>query len=166
MAVGRPMGPLNLTDDELIKLQSLAGSCLLPHSIVQRAQIVLACASGDTNTIVAKRFGVRGSTEGKWRKRNLDLGLEGLDDELRPGRPRNYEDDKVAEVITQFKQCHRHQEFLGFLRQIEKSVPEDLDVHLVVDNYCTHKHAKVRSWLAQRPRFHVHFTPTYASWLN
>jgi putative transposase len=46
-----------------------------------------------------------------------------------------------------------------FLRQIEKSVPEDLDVHLIVDNYCTHKHAKVRAWLAQRPRFHVHYTP-------
>jgi putative transposase len=41
-----------------------------------------------------------------------------------------------------------------------------LDVHLIVDNYCTHKHAKVRAWLAQRPRFHVHYTSTYASWLN
>ena len=53
-------------------------------------------------------------------------------------------------------------EFLGFLRQIEKSVPDDLDVHLVVDNYCTHKHAKDHDWLAQRLRFHVHYTPTYA----
>ena len=69
-------------------------------------------------------------------------------------------------MISQCKPRHRHQEFLGLLRQIEKSVPEDLDVHLIVDNYCTHKHAKVRSWLAQRPRFHVHYTPTYASWQN
>ena len=69
-------------------------------------------------------------------------------------------------MITQCKPRHRHQEFLGFLRTIEKSVPGDLDIHLVVDNYCTHKHAKVRAWLAQRPRFHVHYTPTYASWLN
>jgi putative transposase len=240
----------------------------LPHSIVQRAQIVLACAAGDTNTAVAKRFGVRGSTVGKWRQRYLDQGIEGLHDELRPGRPRTYEDDRVAEVInralqtkptdgsthwsaralaaatgiskttvhrwlqtfslqphrqksfklstdpffvekvrdivglylnppdkamvlcvdektqiqaldqtqpllpmglgyvegvthdyirhgtttlfaaldvatgeviTQCKPRHRHQEFLGFLRQIEKSVPGDLDIHLVVDNYCTHK---------------------------
>jgi putative transposase len=72
----------------------------------------------------------------------------------------------TGEVLTQCRPRHRHQEFLGFLRQIEKSVPEDLDVHLIVDNYCTHKHAKVRAWLAQRPRFHVHYTPTYASWLN
>ena len=75
-------------------------------------------------------------------------------------------DVATGEVITQCKPRHRHQEFLGFLRQIEKSVPEDLDLHLIVDNYCTHKHAKVRAWLAQRPRFHVQYTPTFASWLN
>jgi putative transposase len=295
MATGRPMAPLELSVDEVSQLQSLAGSRTLPHSIVQRAQIVLACAAGDTNTAVAKRFAVRGSTVGKWRQRYLDQGIEGLHDELRPGRPRTYEDDQVAEVInralqtkpadgsthwsarslaaatgiskttvhrwlqtfslqphrqrsfklstdpffvekvrdivgpylnppdqamvlcvdektqiqaldrtqpllpmglgyvegvthdyirhgtttlfaaldvatgeviTRCKPRHRHQDFLGFLRQIEKSVPGDLDIHLVVDNYCTHKHAKVRAWLAQRPRFHVHYTPTYASWLN
>jgi putative transposase len=289
------MAPLELSADEESQLQSLAGSRTLPHSIVQRARIVLACAAGDSNTAVAKRFGVRGATVGKWRHRYLEQGIEGLHDELRPGRPRTYEDDTVAEVInralqtrppdgstqwsarslaaatgiskttvhrwlqtfsvqphrqkhfklstdpffvekvrdivglylnppdkamvlcvdektqiqaldrtqpllpmglgyvegvthdyirhgtttlfaaldvatgevlTQCRPRHRHQEFLGFLRQIEKSVPEDLDVHLIVDNYCTHKHAKVRAWLAQRPRFHVHYTPTYASWLN
>ena len=52
------------------------------------------------------------------------------------------------------------------MRLIEKSVPEDLDVHLIVDNYCTHKYAKVLAWLAQRPRFHIHYTPTYASCLK
>lgn len=69
-------------------------------------------------------------------------------------------------VLTQCKRRHRHQEFLQFLRHIEASVPAKLDVHLIIDNYCTHKHAKVRRWLATRPRFHVHYTPTYASWLN
>jgi putative transposase len=61
---------------------------------------------------------------------------------------------------------HRHQEFLAFLRHIEANVPANLDIHLVVDNYATHKHPKVRAWLARRPRWHLHFTPTYASWLN
>ena len=75
-------------------------------------------------------------------------------------------DVATGEVITHCKPRHRHQEFLRLLRQIEKSVPEDLDLHLTVDNYYTHKHAKVRAWMAQRPRFHVHYTPTYASWLN
>lgn len=71
-----------------------------------------------------------------------------------------------GEVITQCKARHRHQEFLAFLRHIDREVPEELDVHLIVDNYATHKHAKVKAWLARRPRFHLHFTPTYASWLN
>ena len=62
--------------------------------------MVVACAAGETNTAVAKRFGVRSSTVGKWRQSYLELGIEGLHDELRPGRPRTHEDDAVAEVIN------------------------------------------------------------------
>jgi putative transposase len=69
-------------------------------------------------------------------------------------------------VLTQCKAHHRHQEFLSFLRHIEANVPQHLDVHLICDNYGTHKHAKVRAWLARRSRFHLHHTPTYSSWLN
>ena len=69
-------------------------------------------------------------------------------------------------VLTQTRRRHRHQEFLQFLRHIEASVPKKLEVHLIVDNYATHKHATVRRWLAARPRFQVHYTPTYFSWLN
>jgi len=69
-------------------------------------------------------------------------------------------------VFTECKARHRHQEFLEFLKRIEQAVPDHLDVHLIVDNYATHKHAKVKLWLAQRPRFHIHYTPTYTSWLN
>ena len=69
-------------------------------------------------------------------------------------------------VITQCRPRHRHQEFLAFLRHIDRNVSDELDVHLVIDNYTTHKHARVRAWLATRPRFHVHYTPTYSSWLN
>lgn len=69
-------------------------------------------------------------------------------------------------VMTQCKPRHRHQEFLQFLNHVDASVPPPLDIHLVVDNYSTHKHAKVKRWLAVRPRYQIHFTPTYASWLN
>jgi putative transposase len=69
-------------------------------------------------------------------------------------------------VLTECKPRHRHQEFLAFLRRIEAAVPSNLDVHLIVDNYSTHKHAKVKAWLAKRPRWHIHFIPTYSSWLN
>lgn len=61
---------------------------------------------------------------------------------------------------------HRHQEFLRFLNQIDEQLPTGMDVHLVMDNYGTHKVAKVRGWLARHPRYHVHFTPTSGSWLN
>jgi putative transposase len=71
-----------------------------------------------------------------------------------------------GQVLAQCKPRHRHQEFLAFLRHLDAAVPAAHDVHLVIDNYATHKHAKVRGWLARRPRFHVHYTPTYASWLN
>src|SRR6266478_851673 len=69
-------------------------------------------------------------------------------------------------VIAQCKPRHRHQEFLGFLRTIEANVPQHLDIHLIVDHYSTHKHARVKAWLAARSRWHIHFTPTYSSWLN
>ena len=55
---------------------------------------------------------------------------------------------------------------LDFLRQIDKQTPAELDLHLIVDNYTPHKYAKVKTWLARHPRFHLHFTPTYSSWLN
>jgi putative transposase len=71
-----------------------------------------------------------------------------------------------GEILTQCKWRHRHQEFLAFLRHVETSVSAALKVHLVLDNYGTHKHPAVRAWLARRPRYHLHFTPTYASWLN
>jgi transposase len=71
-----------------------------------------------------------------------------------------------GQVITQCKPRHRHQEFLAFLRHLDASVPPPLQLHLIIDNYATHKHPKVRAWLAKRPRYHVHFTPTYSSWLN
>ena len=294
MPRGRPVTPVLLNDDEKSHLLNLAHSRSLPHGLVQRAQIVLACAEGVANSSIAKRMRLTNATVGKWRKRFLEHGLEGLHDELRAGRPRTHEDERVAqvintalqteppdgshwsmrsmahntgvskstvqrwfnlfgvqphrqrhfklsndplfiekvrdivglylnppdhavvlcvdektqvqalqrtqpmlpmglgyvegvthdyirhgtttlfaaldvasgEIITQCKPRHRHQEFLSFLRHIETNVPQELDVHLIVDNYATHKHSKVKAWLAKRPRYHIHFTPTYASWLN
>ena len=290
----RSAPPVFLDPEEKAQLFNLTRSRSIPHGMVQRAQIVLACAEGETNSAIAKRLRLTPVTVGKWRQRYLEFGLAGLHDELRPGRPRAYEDERVAEVIhtalqaeppgathwsvramaehtgiskstvqrwftlfgiqphrqrhfklspdpffvekvrdivglylnppdhavvlcvdektqiqalprtqpmlpmglgyvegvthdyvrhgtttlfaaldvatgevlTKCPRRHRHQEFLAFLRHIEASVPDPLDVHLVVDNYSTHKHAKVKAWLARRPRYHVHYTPTYASWLN
>lgn len=69
-------------------------------------------------------------------------------------------------VLSLCKSRHRHQEFLTFLNHLDRNIPADLDVHLIVDNYGTHKHARIKAWLARRPRYYIHYTPTYASWLN
>jgi putative transposase len=294
MPGGRPVAAIELDEDKKSQLLSIARSRSLPHGLVQRAQIVLACAEGEANSSIAKRMDLTNATVGKWRKRYQQFGIEGLHDELRAGRPRTHDDERVAEVIntalqtkpadgtqwsvrtmaqetgiskstvqrwfdlfaiqphrqqhfkisndpffiekvrdivglylnppdhavvlcvdektqvqalertqpllpmglgyvegvthdyirhgtttlfaaldvatgeviTQCKRRHRHQEFLAFLRHIDSSVPEQFDVHLIVDNYATHKHPKVKAWLARRPRYHIHFTPTYASWIN
>jgi len=63
-------------------------------------------------------------------------------------------------------QQHRHQEWLRFLKRIDRETPKGLDLHLILDNYATHKHPAVRAWLAQHRRFHLHCTPTSASWVN
>ena len=294
MKTGRPKRPLTLGREERQQLQPLASSRSLPHGLVRRVRIVLQAAEGMTNRAIAEKLGLSRATVGKWRARYLAQGLEGLHDELRPGRPRSIGDERVAllvrktlqtkprdgthwsvrsmaaetkvskstvqriwrafdlqphrqrhfklstdpffvekvrdivglylnppdkalvlcvdeksqiqaldrtqpllplgigyaegithdyvrhgtttlfaaldiatgAVLTQCKRRHRHQEFLQFLRHLEANVPQQLDIHLVVDNYGTHKHPKVKRWLAARPRYQLHFTPTYASWLN
>jgi putative transposase len=293
--MGRPQDrSLVLGADERAELERISRSHSAPHSLVRRAQIILASADGQANTAIARRLGVTNPTICHWRKKWFEQGLVGLYGEARPGRPRTHDEEAVAQllrtvletkpteashwtvrsaatatglskstvarmlalfgvqphrsksfklstdprfvdkvkdivglylnppdhavvlcvdeksqiqalertqpvlplglgyiegvthdyvrhgtttlfaaldiangqVLTQCRARHRHQEFLGFLKHIEANVPADLAVHLVVDNYATHKHPKVRAWLAARPRFHVHYTPTYASWLN
>jgi transposase len=102
---------------------------------------------------------------------------------LEPGRPERRTHDyarhgttslfaalnvATGEVIGHCHQRHRQQEFLKFLEQIDQAIPEEpgIEIHLVMDNYATHKAPRVRRWLIKRPRYHVHFTPTSASWLN
>ena len=100
MPRGRPLSPLVLTDDQREPLVALSQSTSMPYGLVQRARIILACAEGLTNTGVAERLDVSLSAVGKWRRRFLERGMEGLHDELRAGRPRTYGDEKVAELIN------------------------------------------------------------------
>lgn len=100
---------------------------------------------------------------------------------LRPGLPERQTHDYIRHgtttlfaalnvldgtVIGTCEQRHRHDEFLKFLSRIDQSIPRRLAIHLVLDNYGTHKHPEVRHWIADHPRFHVHFVPTSSSWLN
>jgi len=71
-----------------------------------------------------------------------------------------------GKVIGDCMSRHRHQEFIRFLKKIDNETPSELDLHLIADNYGTHKHPRVKSWLRRHPRFHLHFIPTSSSWLN
>jgi transposase len=100
---------------------------------------------------------------------------------LAPRRPRTMTHDYVrhgtitlfaaleqmtGKLITRTEASHTHVEWLRFLKQIDRETPRGLDLHLIADNYATHKHPKVQAWLARHPRFTMHFTPTSSSWLN
>jgi transposase len=291
---GRPKVELVLGDDERAQLQSWARRRTSSQALALRSRIVLGCAQGLSNKDVAAREGVSQPTVGKWRARFVELRLDGLSDDPRPGRPASITAEQVEDVvvatlettpknathwsrskmaqrsglskssigriwrafelkphraegfklsndplfvdkvfdvvglylnppeaavvlcvdeksqvqalarsqpafpmmpgmpekrthdyvrhgttslfaafnttdgtvISSLHRRHRTVEFKKFLTKIDAEVPAELDVHLVCDNYGTHKSPAIRTWLTAHPRFHMHYTPTYSSWIN
>ena len=294
MPKGRPLPPLSIVVEERKQLVSWSRRPKTAQALAMRARIVLLAADGLSNTAIARQISTTAHTVGKWRRRYLAVGVDGLLDEPRPGTPRKLSDEEVERVVTltleakpadathwstrslakrtgvsrasihriwrafslaphrseSFKlsrdplfidkvrdivglyldppdralvlcvdeksqiqaldrtapllpmrpgqierrthdykrhgttslfaaldaktgkiigrthRRHRSREFRLFLDAIENNVPAELEVHLILDNYGTHKTELIRNWLAKRPRFHLHFTPTSASWLN
>lgn len=294
MPKGRPSAGVVLKKNEQIALEAMLRKRSIGQSIALRAKILLLCAQGLPDLRVAEQTGVTHATVGKWRKRFIEYGLDGLSDAPRSGSPRTIADEDVERVIkltlesapakathwstrsmaarsgmsqtaisriwrafglkphlvATFKissdpffiektkdvvglymsppekavvycvdeksqiqaldrtwpllpmrpgqaerrthdykrhgtttlfaaldtatgkllgrcyQRHRSAEFKKFLIEIDKNVPNELDIHLVLDNYATHKTRLIQEWLLKRPRIHLHFTPTSASWLN
>ncbi|MEU9111723.1 IS630 family transposase [Streptomyces sp. NPDC048483] len=292
--MGRPMAELVLSEEERATLVRWSRRAKSSQALAQRCRIVLGCADGKSNRPVAEELGIWPQSVGKWRRRFLELRMDGLVDEPRPGGPRKITDDQVEEVVVAtlerspkdatpwsrasmaaesglskstvgrlwkafghkphqvdtFKlsndpqfidkvrdvvglyldpperalvlcvdeksqiqaldrsapvlpmmpgmpgrrthdyvrhgvttlfaaldvttgevigsihRRHRAVEFKKFLAKLDEEVPSHLDVHLVCDNYGTHKSPAVRKRLEAHPRFHMHFTPTYSSWLN
>ena len=291
---GRPKAPLVLSSAEQEQLLAFTRRRKTAQALALRARIVLACAQGVDNKVVAARQRVTQQTVSKWRTRFVEHRLDGLLDAPRSGAPRSIDDSRIdaviaktlesvpsdathwstrsmaramqvsqtavsriwrafglqphrqetfklstdplfvqkvrdivglyldpplkamvlcvdeksqiqaldrtqpilplapgiperrthdymrhgtttlfaaldiatGEVIGELHRRHRSAEFLKFLRTIEANVPADLQVHLVMDNYGTHKTAAIKAWFARHPRFQVHFTPTSASWIN
>src|SRR5947209_1037726 len=212
---GRPKAVLELSEEERAQLLRWSRRATSAQALAVRSRIVLECASGLDNKQVAGKLGVTQATVGKWRARFVELRLDGLGDDPRPGRPPSVTAEQVEEVIvatlestpvnatrwararmeqrsglaawtdgrvweavglqarradgtviSSLHRRHRTIEFKKFLTKIDGEVPAELDVHLVCDNYGTHKSPAIKRWLAGHPRFHLHHTPTYSSWLN
>jgi transposase len=291
---GRPTARIELSDEDTATLHRYAARARAARTLAFRSNIILACASGLRDVDVAAKLRTSAHTVGKWRKRFIENGIDGLLDEPRPGAPRKITDDEIEKLVVEtlettpkgathwstremakhlgmshttvgrvwrafglkphqsetftisrdpllvekvrdivglymsppenalvlcvdeksqiqalnrtqpvlpmrigeverrthdydrhgtttlfaalniatghvIGKCyarHRSIEFRNFLREIEANVPPDLEVHVILDNYATHKTPAVHRWLAKRPRFHLHFTPTHASWLN
>jgi transposase len=292
--IGRPKKPLTLTGEERETLIRLTKRARVNRSLAFRARVVLACAEGTANGLVARRYRTTNATVGKWRQRFVERRLEGLYDEPRSGAPRTVTDAdveailvktletrppaethwstrsmakaagishgmvsriwrtfglqphrtesfklspdpqliekvrdvvglymhpptnavvfsvdeksqiqalaraqpilpmdvgqperrthnyvrhgtldlfaalnvKTGQVLARCKSRHRAQDFVAFLREIDAHVEPGLEVHVVLDNLSAHRGPEVRRWLVRHPRFQLHFTPTYASWLN
>lgn len=94
MAIGRPKAKLALSAEEQAQLSSLAASRALAHALVERAQLALWAAAGESNSAIARRLSWSLPTVGKWRRRLVERRVAGLHDELRPGRPRSYDDER------------------------------------------------------------------------
>jgi transposase len=291
---GRPKAVLELSDEERGQLVRWSRRATSAQALALRSRIVLGCAAGLSNNVVAERERVNQATVGKWRRRFVEARLDGLVDDPRPGRPpsitaEQVEDvvvatleqtpqnathwsrakmaersglspstigriwkafelkphrsegfklsndplfvDKVFDVvglylnppdgavvysvdeksqvqalaraqpafpmmpnlperrthdyvrhgttslfaafntadgtvISSFHRRHRAVEFKKFLAKIDDVVPDELEIHVVCDNYGTHKAPTVKAWLDRHPRFHMHYTPTYSSWIN
>lgn len=291
---GRLLAKLTISDADRERLESWVRRQTTGQALALRARIILACAEGKMNIKVAKQERTTNATVGKWRRRFLESGIDGLLDEHRPGAPRTISDKAVESIVTTtlesqpegmthwstremakkmgisretvrriwqafqlkphrestFKiskdpllidkvrdivglylnpperalvlsvdeksqiqaldrtqtllpmqpgrialrthdykrhgttslfaaldvatgkvigDCmdrHRSKEFIKFLNKIDTSIPNDLDVHLILDNYSTHKTPAVKRWLNSHPRYHMHFTPVGGSWLN
>lgn len=294
MKTGRPATPIILTEAEQAELVRRANRHTGPFDSRIRAEIILACANGESCTAIAQRLGIGVHTVSRWRVRFGKWRLDGLNDQHRSGRPRSISDEQVQEVVNRtlqtkpedgshwstrqmsrasglssasvqriwqafglkphleqtfklstdpnfvdkvqdivglylnppdkavvlcideksqiqaldrtqpglplspgnpvtrthdykrhgttslfaalniatgevigrLKRRHRSAEFLMFLKEVDAVLPKEQPVHLVMDNYATHKTDKIKAWLSRHPRYQVHFTPTSASWMN
>jgi transposase len=150
---------IQLTTEERTKLESTLCSATAPVRDVLRSRIVLLAAEGNSNQEIAVQLGVHRHSVALWRQRFARQRLKGLEEKPRRGRKRLYEADAVEKIIDT-------KSFFKFLQLIDRRTPAELDLHLIVDNYATHKHGKGKEWLVKHPRFHFHFIPTLSSWLN
>ena len=158
------------------ELESWLRSPSLRAGLAQRARIVLLAADGVGTNEIVHRVGVSKPAVIRWKRRYAAEGVAGLDDRAKSGRPLSIDPMRIVlatlepppERLGVTDACyprHRNEEFLAFLKQVAKAYPRR-QLHIVVDNYATHKHDNVTAWLGKNKRITLHFTPTSGSWLN
>ena len=172
---------LTLSAPDRAVLESWVSAHNTPQALVWRARIVLLAAEGEPNTHIAEQLGVTVVTVREWRKRFDADGVTQPGLPMKRGRCGTMTHDYKRHgttslfaalnvldgtVVGNCYERHRHQEFLKFLRRLDSTFPKGKALHLILDNYGTHKHPNVKLWLEKHPRFHLHFTPTSSSWLN
>lgn len=155
MPKGFHLPPLELLHDEISELEKLIKSPSSPQGLAQRARIVLACQAGGSNAEVAAKIGVAHVTVGKWRTRYMKSGISGLNDALRPGRPRSHEDEKVMQMInlaleTKPKDGSTHWTVRGLAGEtgVSKS-----SVHRWMQTFCLQPHRQRTFQLSSDPCF-------------
>jgi transposase len=165
---------VEVSASEREQLVAMSSSRALPHSLVRRAKVVLMAADGHSNGQIAAQCAITPPAVSGLRAHATTAAdgpgvLRGRYPRLCSSRTTTLFaalNAATGEVFAQCKDRHRHQEFIAFLKDIERAVPAELELHLILDNYATHKHPKVKEWLAKHSRYHLHFTPNYSSWLN
>src|SRR5438132_1223922 len=180
---------ITVRPSERRRLKAVLKNRNAPQKHVWRAQIVLLSAEGLGTGEIMRRTGTSKPCVWRWQERFMNEGVDGLlrDKKRKPGLPmkkgragtmthdykRNGTTTLFAalnvlegKVIGRCMPRHRHQEFIRFLNAIDAEVPGKRAIHVVLDNYATHKHPEVLAWLARHKRFTFHFTPTSCSWLN
>lgn len=167
--MARPKPELVLSDDERRTLTRWANRPKSTQRLALRARIVLACADEPSNKAVAEQLGVCRATVNTWRNRFAARRLDGLTDEPRPGAPRKVTDVVVEQVVTKTLETKpanaTHWSTRGMAKASGLSQP-GASVHVVLDNYGTHKTPAVKRWFLRHPEYHLHFIPTSSSWLN
>ena len=154
MRLGRPLVPLELSEQTREQLQSMVNSRSLPHGLVRRAEIVLLAADGWPNQAIAHSLGASPATVGKWRKRFVERGLMGLYDEVRPGAPRSIDDEQVAEVVYKTLKERPEEANQWTMRSMAKAADVSKDVvHRIWRTYGLQPHRQGHFKLSTDPFF-------------
>src|SRR5438034_31421 len=182
---------IELAAEEAEELSRRARATTVSVRDRQRAEIIVLSAQGQTQQRIAEQLGISRVAVNRWVGRFALHRLDGLNDRAGRGRKpwlplgighiRTRTHDYVrhgtltlfaalnyleGKLITRLAARHRHQEWLAFLKTIDEETPGDLAIHIIADNYATHKHPAVTRWLDRHARFHMHYTPTSSSWMN